>query len=104
MKRGGHGLKRLSRNVLHRLRELQEALRVLAEDRNAALRMFAVSRDAATPDAQQEFWLEFAWADQEYRAAVNKLAQFCREHMPTKTAGPPEGPRASGPNQEFTRP
>jgi hypothetical protein len=88
MKRGGHGLKTLSRNVLDRLRELQQALRLLAEDRNMALRMFAASRDAATADAQREFWLEFAWADQEYRAAVSKLAQFCREHMPTKISSP----------------
>ena len=46
-----------------------------------ALRMFAASRNAATRDAQREFWLEFSWADQEYRAAVSRLAQFCRDHM-----------------------
>jgi hypothetical protein len=62
------------------LSELQSALRKIAADRNAALRMFAASRNAATPDAQREFWLEFSWADQEYRAAVNRLAQFCRSH------------------------
>ncbi len=63
------------------LNELQTALRKLTADRNTALRMFAASRDAATHDAQREFWLEFSWADQEYRAAVNRLAQFCRSHM-----------------------
>jgi hypothetical protein len=73
-------LKTLSRKVLDELSELQAALRKLAADRNAALRMFAASRDAATQDAQREFWLEFSWADQEYRAAVNRLAQFCRAH------------------------
>jgi hypothetical protein len=73
-------LKTLSRKVLDELGELQGALRKLAADRNAALRMFAASRDAATPDAQREFWLEFSWADQEYRAAVNRLAQFCRAY------------------------
>jgi hypothetical protein len=74
-------VKSLSRKVLEELRELQGSLRKLTEDRNTALRMFAASRNAATQDAQREFWLEFSWADQEYRAAVNRLAQFCRAHM-----------------------
>jgi hypothetical protein len=73
-------LKTLSRKVLDELSDLQSALRKLAADRNAALRMFVASRDAATQEAQREFWLEFSWADQEYRAAVNRLAQFCRAH------------------------
>ena len=74
-------MKSLSRKVLEELRQLQGALRKLTDDRNTALRMFAASRNAATQDAQREFWLEFSWADQEYRAAVNRLAQFCRAHM-----------------------
>jgi len=76
-------LKTLSRKVLDELSELQDAMRKLTADRNAALRMFLASRNAATRDAQREFWLEFSWADQEYRAAVSRLAQFCRAHMPT---------------------
>jgi hypothetical protein len=74
-------VKTLSRKVLEELSELQAALRKLTADRNTALRMFAASRDAATEDAQREFWLEFSWADQEYRAAVSQLAKFCRAHM-----------------------
>jgi hypothetical protein len=74
-------VKTLSRKVLEELRQLQGALRKLTDDRNTALRMFAASRNAATQDAQREFWLEFSWADQEYRAAVSRLAQFCRAHM-----------------------
>ena len=74
-------MKTLSRKVLDELSELQDAMRKLTADRNAALRMFLTSRNAATRDAQREFWLEFSWADQEYRAAVNRLAQFCRSHM-----------------------
>jgi hypothetical protein len=74
-------VKTLSRKVLEELRGLQAALRKLTDDRNTALRMFAASRNAATRDAQREFWLEFSWADQEYRAAVSRLAQFCRAHM-----------------------
>jgi hypothetical protein len=76
-------LKTLSRKVLDELSELQDAMRKLTAERNAALRMFLASRNAATRDAQREFWLEFSWADQEYRAAVSRLAQFCRAHMPT---------------------
>lgn len=74
-------MKTLSRKVLQELSVLQGALRKVTADRNAALRMFSASRDAATRDAQREFWLEFSWADQEYRAAVSRLAQFCRAHM-----------------------
>lgn len=75
-------MKTLSRKVLDELSELQDAMRKLTAERNAALRMFLASRNAATRDAQREFWLEFSWADQEYRAAVSRLAQFCRAHMP----------------------
>ncbi len=78
-------MKTLSRKVLAQLRQMQTALRAHTADRNEALRRFAASRNAATGDAQREFWLEFAWADQEYRAAVNQLAKFCRAHMPNKT-------------------
>lgn len=74
-------MKSLSRKVLEELSELQAALRQLTADRNAAMRMFVASRDAATQEAQREFWLEFSWADQEYRAAVSRLAQFCRAHV-----------------------
>jgi hypothetical protein len=74
-------VKTLSRKVLDELSELQDAMRKLTADRNVALRMFVASRYAATREAQREFWLEFSWADQEYRAAVSRLAQFCRAHM-----------------------
>lgn len=52
----------------------------LAEHRGAALRIFMTSRNTTTPVAQREFWLEFSWIDQEYRAAVVKLAQFCSRY------------------------
>jgi hypothetical protein len=42
--------------------------------------MFLASRNTTTAIAQREFWLEFAWVDQEYRIAVRRLAQFCTEH------------------------
>ena len=70
----------VSRKVLAELRELQGVLRQLAQDRGTALRLFAASRDSATPEAQREFWLEFSWIDQEYRAAVSRLSQFCARH------------------------
>jgi len=70
----------LSRRALDELAELQDAMQELADDRIAALRIFITSRNATTLVAQREFWLEFAWIDQEYRAAVVKLAQFCTRY------------------------
>jgi hypothetical protein len=67
----------LSRRALEELVALQDAMQELAVHRSEALRMFITSRNTTTLIAQREFWLEFAWIDQEYRAAVRKLAQFC---------------------------
>ena len=72
--------KLLSRRALDELGELQALVRKLSTDRNAALRMFTASRSVAIASAQREFWLEFAWLDQEYRVAVRRLARFCVEH------------------------
>ena len=58
---------------------LEASVHELAALRNAALRIFVASRHAATVIAQREFWLEFSWADQEYRVAVRRLALFCLE-------------------------
>ena len=73
-------MKHLSRRALEQLGSLQASVQDLATHRNAALRVFMASRNATTAMAQHEFWLEFAWADQEYRIAVRRLAQFCSEH------------------------
>jgi hypothetical protein len=73
-------MKLLSRRALERLGILQASVQELATHRNTALRMFMASRNSTTAVAQREFWLEFAWADQEYRIAVRRLAQFCDEH------------------------
>jgi hypothetical protein len=70
----------LSRRALDELGTLQATVRELVTTRNAALRIFLASRNTTTPIAQREFWLEFSWVDQEYRAAVRKLAQFCQHH------------------------
>jgi hypothetical protein len=70
-------MKLLSRRALEELGALQDAMQDLAAHRNAALRIFITSRNTTTVVAQREFWLEFSWIDQEYRAAVRKLAQFC---------------------------
>ncbi|MDB6091762.1 MAG: hypothetical protein JWN85_4546 [Gammaproteobacteria bacterium] len=74
-------MKLLSRRALDRLGSLQASVQELAAHRNTALRMFVASRNTTTPLAQREFWLEFAWIDQEYRIAVQRLAQFCTEHQ-----------------------
>jgi hypothetical protein len=73
-------MKLLSRRALDQLGTLQASVQELAAHRNTALRMFMASRNTTTPVAQREFWLEFAWVDQEYRIAVRRLAQFCTEH------------------------
>ncbi|MEA3177387.1 MAG: hypothetical protein QOI59_910 [Gammaproteobacteria bacterium] len=70
----------LSRRALDELGTLQAMVRDLAVHRSAALRIFVASRNTTTPIAQREFWLEFSWIDQEYRAAVRKLALFCSHH------------------------
>jgi hypothetical protein len=72
--------KLLSRRALEELGSLQASVRELAQGRNMAFRIFTASRFVAIASAQREFWLEFAWLDQEYRYAVRRLAQFCREH------------------------
>ena len=71
-------MRSLSRRALEELGALQDVVRELAVHRNTALRVFVASRNSTTPLAQREFWLEFSWIDQEYRAAVVKLAHFCR--------------------------
>ena len=76
-------MKLLSRRALEELGALQDAMQELAVHRNAALRMFITSRNTTTVVAQREFWLEFSWIDQEYRAAVRKLAQFCLRYRDT---------------------
>ena len=72
--------KLLSRRALEELGSLQASVRELAQGRNVALRIFTASRFVAIASAQREFWLEFAWLDHEYRYAVRRLAQFCREN------------------------
>ena len=70
----------LSRRVLNELSALQASVHELNNQRGAALRLLVASRHAATAIAQRDFWLEFSWADQEYRVAVRRLAQFCLKH------------------------
>lgn len=75
----------LSRRARARLGTLQASVVKLATQRNEALRLFMASRHATTPTAQREFWLEFSWLDQEYRAAVHQLATFCRDRLEAET-------------------
>jgi len=78
--RAAHGAGILSRRALTELGELQASVHELYVQRTEALRRLLASRHAATVAAQREFWLEFAWSDQEYRAAVRALALFCLKH------------------------
>jgi hypothetical protein len=74
----GQGL--LSRRAREQLGTLQLNMQQQRTLRTTALRIFVASRFAGTELAQREFWLEFVWADQEYRVAVRRLAQFCEDH------------------------
>ena len=76
----------LSRRARARLGLLQATVSKLSAQRNEALRLFIASRHATTPAAQREFWLEFSWIDQEYRAAVHRLAEFCRQRPAAQTS------------------
>lgn len=76
----GEKLKVLSGRARADLWILQSAARQAAAERSVAVRVLLASRGAATRSAQREFWLEFAWIDQEYHAAVRALAQFCTRH------------------------
>ena len=77
----GRTVRILSRRALEELSALQATVHALGPPRNAALRLLLASRDSTTRIAQHEFWLEFSWLDHEYRAAVRRLAQFCRLHQ-----------------------
>jgi ABC-type nitrate/sulfonate/bicarbonate transport system substrate-binding protein len=70
----------LSRRAQGELSALQASVRRQGAQRSAALRLLLVSRHATTVLAQREFWLEFLSVDQEYRAAIRRLAQFCQQH------------------------
>jgi hypothetical protein len=70
----------LSRRAIGELGVLEASVQEFNTHRSAALRLFVASRSATTVVAQHEFWLEFSWIDQEYRAAVRRLAEFCEEH------------------------
>jgi hypothetical protein len=76
----GQPQKILSRRAFGELGALEANVHELGTHRSTALRMFLASRNATTPLTQREFWLEFSWIDQEYRAAVRRLAEFCAIH------------------------
>jgi len=80
VKHAGTRQKILSRRTIGALGALEASVQELGTHRSAALRLFIASRGATTEIAQREFWLEFSWIDQEYRAAVRRLAEFCAEH------------------------
>lgn len=70
-------MKLLSTRARRQLGLLQDDVRRLTAERNTAYRMLLVARVTTTASAQEEFWLEFQWIDQEYRYAVRRLSLFC---------------------------
>jgi hypothetical protein len=68
--------------------------------RTSALHRLLASRRATTQPAQREFWLEFLFAERDYRLAVRSLMHFCRQHRegcwrPARVLGPLAGPAAT---------
>jgi hypothetical protein len=80
-------VKLLSTRARAELWKLQIAVRQAAEERNKVLRVLLSGRGALTRDAQHELWMEFSWADQEYRFSVMQLAAFVERHA-VRTNGP----------------
>jgi hypothetical protein len=76
----GRVVKVLSRGALEELGALQASVHELGAQRTGALSRFLTSRHVTTVVAQREFWLEFSWVDQQYRAAVRRVVEFCRAH------------------------
>jgi hypothetical protein len=73
-------VKLLSTRARAELWKLQTAVRAAVEERNKVLRVLMHGRGVLTRDAQQELWMEFSSADQEYRFSVMQLAAFCERH------------------------
>ena len=73
-------MKLLSTRARAELWKLQAAVRATAEERNKVLRVLMSGRGVLTRDAQHELWMEFSWADQEYRFSVMQLAAFVERH------------------------
>jgi hypothetical protein len=79
-------VKLLSTRARAELWKLQDAVRHAGDERNKLLRVLMNAREALAMDAQRELWMEFSWADQEYRFRVSQLAEFCDRHE-MRTAG-----------------
>jgi len=73
-------VKLLSTRARAELWKLQASVRAAAEERNKVLRVLMHGRGVLMPNAQHELWMEFSWADQEYRFSVLQLAAFCERH------------------------
>ncbi len=73
-------MKLLSTRTRAQLWKLQDAVRQAAQERDKVLRVLMSARDALAPEARHELWLEFSCVDQEYRYAVDCLAQFVERH------------------------
>jgi hypothetical protein len=83
--------RKLSSRFFVELDALESEVTNQAQEREGALRRLVASQGAATRSAQATFWESFLVIDQEYRAAIGKLARFCRSNLdrhPVKPASP----------------
>jgi hypothetical protein len=72
--------RRLSSRFFAELDALEGEISAHVQERQSALRRLFASQDAASWSAQASFWEDFLNADQEYRAAVGRVARFCRSN------------------------
>jgi hypothetical protein len=71
-------LRRLSNRFFTELDSLECIAAGLAQEREGALRRLLAGQGAARRSAEAPSWDDFLWSDQEYRAAIGRLARFCR--------------------------
>jgi hypothetical protein len=87
------GLRSLSARFFAELDQLEGEAAELGNEREGAMRRLLASQDAANRSAQAGFWDDFLCSDQEYRAAIGRIARFCRSNRERRsseiTASPP---------------
>jgi hypothetical protein len=82
-------MKLLSTRARAELCKLQVAVRSAAKVRDQSLPLLLRARKAVTQEALRQLWLEFSCADQDYRHAVSRLAEFVHKHAPEQRLDPP---------------
>ncbi len=89
----------LSSRFFAELDSLESQIVAAAQEREGAIRRLIASQGAASHSAQAMFWDDFLVSDQEYRAAVGRLARFCRTNRGRREWTGAAGTRAAHPDR-----